>query len=337
MENDLGTDLEWIAVAHHNTEHPHLHLVIRGVGNDGQSHRFKRDYVKHGIRGIAEDICTRQLGYRISRDASEAERREIGEPRFTSLDRAILRDAQKSAPGPDSSYLIIVKNPAQKGLNESARLHLNHVVARLAVLQRMGLAESTAPHTWHVRYDVEEVLRAMQRASDRQKTLSANGVPVSDKRLQIEILDTRQLTSVEGRILVHGQDGQSGQNYLILEGTDAKVHFIYYTPEMEEARSRGGLRTNCFVRLRKLSIAGRSALDIRDLGDAANLLENRGLLGENALSLLKSGAIPTEDGWGGWLGKYQAALASAANEIGRNRELRLEPSPERRRDRSRGR
>jgi hypothetical protein len=123
----------------------------------------------------------------------------------------------------------------------------------------------------------------------------------------------------------------------MLEGTDAKVHFIYYTPEMEEARSRGGLPTNSFVRLQKLPFTGRSALDIRDLGDAEKLLENRHLLRETARSLLKRGVIPTEDGWGGWLGKYQAALASAANEISRNRERLSAPSPERRRDRSRGR
>lgn len=337
MENDLETDLEWIAVAHHNTEHPHLHMVIRGVRCGGQPLQLRRDYVQHRIRDIAQDLCTRQLGYRTSRDASEAERREIGEPRFTSLDRAILREAPKSEPGPDSSYFAIVKNPAQAGLNKSARLHLNHVVVRLAVLQRLGLAEPTAPHTWHVRYDVEEVLRSMQQVSDRQKTLTAHGVPMSDERLPIEMLDMRQLTAVEGSILVHGQDDQSGQSYLILEGTDAKVDFIYYTPEMDQARSRGGLRTNSFVRLPKLSHVGRPILDIRDLGDAEKLLYNRRLLEENACELLKRGATPTEDGWGGWLGKYQAALASAANEIGRNRELQSASSPQRRRDRSRGR
>jgi len=337
MENDLGTDLEWIAVAHHNTEHPHLHMVIRGVGSDGRPIRLKRDYIKHGIRDIAEDICTRQIGYRTSRDAADAERREIGEPRFTSLDRAILREAQKSPPGPESSYFIVVKNPALAGLNDAARLHLNHVVARLAVLQRMGLAELAAPHTWHVRYDVEESFEPCRRARDRQKTLAAHGVPVSDERLQTEMLDMRQLTAVEGRILVHGQDEQSGQNYLILEGTDAQVHFIHYTPEMDEVRGRGGLRTNYYVRLRKLFVAGRPTLDIRDLGDAEKLLNNRRLLEENVRELLKCGAVPTEDGWGGWLGKYQAALASAANEISRNRERLSAPSPERRRDRSRGR
>ena len=50
--------------------------------------------------------------------------------------------------------------------------------------------------------------------------------------------------SVEGRVLVHGQDDQNGRSYLMLEGTDARVHFINYTPEIEEARSRGELRTN---------------------------------------------------------------------------------------------
>ena len=36
-----------------------------------------RDYVKHGIRAVAEDLCTRQLGYRTSLDAAEAYRREV--------------------------------------------------------------------------------------------------------------------------------------------------------------------------------------------------------------------------------------------------------------------
>ena len=105
MEEDLGTDLEWVAVEHHNTEHPHVHVVVRGVRSDGQPLRLSRDYVKHGIRGIAADLCTRQLGYRTQRDAAEAERREITEERFTSLDRRLLRDAQEisSDLGPHTS------------------------------------------------------------------------------------------------------------------------------------------------------------------------------------------------------------------------------------------
>ncbi|WP_246617763.1 relaxase/mobilization nuclease domain-containing protein [Rhizobium populisoli] len=30
MESDLGTKLDWVAVDHHNTGHPHTHVIVRG-------------------------------------------------------------------------------------------------------------------------------------------------------------------------------------------------------------------------------------------------------------------------------------------------------------------
>src|SRR5271166_1627643 len=201
--------------------------------------------------------------------------------------------------------------------------------ARLAVLQRIGLAEPAGANTWHVRRDLEEVLRAMQRAADRQKTLAAHGVPISDDRLPIDVLDARTFTVVEGRILVHGQDENSGRGYLMLEGTDARVHFVQYTLEMEVLRADGGLRTNSFLRLRRRTGSGKAALTVRDLGDSEKVLNNRALLGENARALLKRGIVPTEDGWGGWLGRYQSALAHAAREISRDRDLQTRRSRQR--------
>ena len=73
MEKDLGTSLEWVAVEHNNTEHPHVHVVVRGVRDDGEVLLMSREYVQRGIRGIAEDLCTRQLGYRTEIDAADAE------------------------------------------------------------------------------------------------------------------------------------------------------------------------------------------------------------------------------------------------------------------------
>jgi hypothetical protein len=144
--------------------------------------------------------------------------------------------------------------------------------------------------------------------------------------------DLRQVTSVEGRVLVHGQDEQTGRNYLMLEGTDAKVHFIQYTPEMEEARSRGELRTNSFVRLRRLS--STAILDVWDLGEAENLLKNSRHLSETAHELLNRGSVPTEDGWGGWLGQYQTLLRQTALEIEERSNRDQLPVRHRRRDRS---
>ena len=312
MEKDLGTDLEWVAAEHHNTEHPHAHVVIRGVRDNGETLRLSREYVQQGIRGIAADLCTRQLGYRTELDGAEAERREVTEKRLTSIDKRLLKDAQEFVPDSGSEYFTVSRNPAQTRASETARSRIRHDIARLAVLRQMGLAEPTGATTWRLRRDFEQVLRAMQRTADRQRTLAAHGVLMSDERLPIEVLDLRQVTSVEGRVLVHGQDEQTGRNYLMLEGTDAKVHFIQYTSEMEEARSRGELRTNSFVRLRKLSVT--ATLDVNDLGDAERLLKNPLHLSETARAFLKRGITPTEDGWGGWLGRYQAALREVTSE-----------------------
>src|SRR3984957_14163700 len=93
MEKDLGTDFEWVAVEHHNTEHPHVHVVVRGLRTDGTSLRMSREYIQQGIRSAAEHLCTRQLGFRTELDAADAQGREISESRFTSLDRRIMREA----------------------------------------------------------------------------------------------------------------------------------------------------------------------------------------------------------------------------------------------------
>jgi hypothetical protein len=123
----------------------------------------------------------------------------------------------------------------------------------------------------------------------------------------------------------------------MLEGTDAKVHFIRYTPEMEQLRADGELRTNSFLRIRRLPGDGEPVLDVQDLGDSEKALQNRTLLGENAMAMLKRGIVPTEDGWGGWLGRYQAALAKTGHEIIQNREIQSERRRDSRRDKSRGR
>src|SRR6185312_9860422 len=141
------------------------------------------------------------------------------------------------------------------------------------------------------------------------------GVLLSDERLPMQALDLRQTSSVEGRVLMHGEDEQSGRHYLMLEGVDARVHYIEYTREMEEARARGELRTNTFVGLRRILVDEESTLQIEDLGSSEALLKNRRYFRNQARQFLKQGILPNEDGWGGWLGQYQTALKQAAAAI----------------------
>jgi len=35
VERDLGVHLDWVAVDHHNTDNPHVHVIVRGVRRDG--------------------------------------------------------------------------------------------------------------------------------------------------------------------------------------------------------------------------------------------------------------------------------------------------------------
>jgi type IV secretory pathway VirD2 relaxase len=333
VESDLGIPLEWAAVAHFNTEHPHVHVALRGVGRDHQEVRLPREYVKSGIRTAAEDLCTRQLGHRTDFDAAEAERREIREKRFTSLDRLILRTAEL-LPDASSSILTIAPGSRKSGESDFSSTRRQHLISRLAVLEDMGLARSVAAGTWTLSSDIEPVLRAMQRAGDRQKVLAAHGALLSDERLPMEVLDLRQMSSVGGRVLMHGEDEQSGRHYLMLEGVDARLHYIEYTREMEEARARGELRTNSFVQLRRILVDEESTLQIEDLGNAEALLKNRRHFRNQARQFLKQGILPKENGWGGWLGQYQAALKQAAVDI---QYPARRPDKDRKRDRSRDR
>jgi hypothetical protein len=215
-------------------------------------------------------------------------------------------------------------------LSETARLRIRHEASRLAVLHRMGLAESTGGTSWLVRRDCEQVLRAMQRSVDRQKTLARHGALMSDERLPMTTLEMRDLTSVEGRILVHGEEESSGRSYLMLEGTDGKVYHIYRTPEMEELRSRRGLQTNSFIRLRKFSTVCGHEVEIHDWGDAEAILKNKAHLRETAREMIRRGVYPQDAGWNRWLGRYQKALVDTAF------ALEHEKAKERERRRNRG-
>ena len=68
MERDLETRLDWVAVDHHNTGHPHTHILIRGVTDDSKTLNIAGDYIAHGMRYRASEILTRELGLQTERD-----------------------------------------------------------------------------------------------------------------------------------------------------------------------------------------------------------------------------------------------------------------------------
>jgi hypothetical protein len=48
MEQDLGTRLDWVAVDHCNTGHPHTHIIVRGKDEKGRDLVIGREYLTRG-------------------------------------------------------------------------------------------------------------------------------------------------------------------------------------------------------------------------------------------------------------------------------------------------
>lgn len=303
MEKDLKARLEWVAAVHFNTEHPPVHITLRGKDQNGCALVIARDYIRSGIRSHAENLATKALGARTERDAEEARQREITQARYTSLDRII----QRANDGQSSSFTITTDILAPGLSDRERRLHQN-LSARLVQLEKMGLAKPIASQQWIVQSDFETVLRTLQLTVDRQKMLAVHGALLSDPRFPFEITDIRKLKMVEGCVLLHAEDEASGRRYLLLEGTDAKLHLVYHTQEIEEARRAGKLAVNNFVHLEKRFADRSPQIEISDYGDADALLKNRGLMNKQAQRLLRQGILVGQDLWGGWLGQYHKAL-----------------------------
>jgi hypothetical protein len=92
MEKDLRTSLEWVAVDHLDTAHPHTHIMLRGKDDLGQNLVISREYISRGIRERAAELVTLDLGPRTDLEIEQRLRAEIGAERLTSIDRRLMRD-----------------------------------------------------------------------------------------------------------------------------------------------------------------------------------------------------------------------------------------------------
>jgi hypothetical protein len=116
------------------------------------------------------------------------------------------------------------------------------------------------------------------------------------------------------------------------------VHYIPYTAEMDETRSQGGLRTNSFIAIRKLFVAGQPLIEIDELGHSETVLTSGRVLREMAQQLRKSDIVPKRGRLGRVARTYQKALCETfvrVEQQQRDRELRK--AKERDPDRSHGR
>jgi len=258
MEKDVGTRLDWMAVDHWNTEHPHIHLIVRGVRDDGEDLVIARDYIKEGMRDRARDLTTQELGPRSDLDIRRSLESQIQSERWTQLDRQLLRDSR------DTGVIDLAPRPHRQPDDYHALK-----IGRLRRLEALGLADQVGPGQWVIDDKAEATLRELGQRGDiikrMHRALTERGIERGSGSYVLagESLDT----PIIGRLVDRGLDDElSGTAYAVVDGVDGRTHHI----KLSELEAAGDSTPGSIVELRKFDDARgqrRAALAVRsDLG-----------------------------------------------------------------------
>ena len=161
MEEDLGTKLDWVAVDHFNTGHPHSHVVIRGKDEAGKDLIIAQDYITDGVRLRAQELATLELGPETDLELRSKLTAEIAAERFTRIDRAMLAEV-----GEGTLDLRPETGQVRADFDRTLR------IGRLQMLARYGLATESEPGVWQLSDQMEPTLRELGERGDIVKAIN---------------------------------------------------------------------------------------------------------------------------------------------------------------------
>src|SRR3990167_4784062 len=220
IEADLGTRLDWVAVDHWNTDNPHTHVVLRGKDDTGKDLVISHDYIAFGMRHRAAELATEWLGPRTELEIQRTMQREVDHERWTSLDRALQREAKDGLVLPET-----LKDP---GLQRQRQM----LIGRLQRLQCMGLATEQQPGVWTIHPETEPTLRAMGERGDIIRNMQR---AMSGKQCEFAVFQPgADGHTIVGRVAAKGlADELYNKGYLVIDGTDGKAHYVALPPRSE--------------------------------------------------------------------------------------------------------
>lgn len=227
-EKDLDTRLEWVAVDHYNTGHPHTHVIVRGVDDRGKDLVIARDYISRGIAARASDIVSLDLGPRTELEIREARRSEISAARFTQLDRSLLTSLDDQGLAPAWH-----RDPFEQSVR----------AARLGTLARMGLAVEEEKGRYRLDPDLEGVLRTMGKRGDIIATMHERLKARPELAPhEYAIFDPGKDRAIVGRVQARGlSDEHQDRHYMIVEATDGRTHYVDLGQELADGAMQGRL------------------------------------------------------------------------------------------------
>jgi type IV secretory pathway VirD2 relaxase len=218
MEEDLGTRLDWVAVDHFNTGHPHSHIVIRGRDDLRKDLIIAQDYITDGVRLRAQERATLELGLETDIELRSKLQAEISNDRFTRIDRAMMSEV-------DNGLLDLRPEAGQLRADFDRTLR----IGRLQVLERFGLAREIEPGVWRLSDRLEPTLRELGERGDIIKSINRAIAARGDERSAESILLHGDATSapVIGRVIGKELTDELGDRVgLIIDGIDGRVHHV---------------------------------------------------------------------------------------------------------------
>lgn len=243
MAEDLGTKLDWVAVDHFNTGHPHSHIVLRGKDDRGANLVIAPEYIAHGLRERAMRLVTLDLGPRTDLEIEERLRSDVGAERLTAIDRQLLRDLDA-----ERRVVAAAADPFRQALR----------AGRLQKLAALGLAEPVGPGRWHLAESIEDTLRRMGERGDiirtMQRELTARRLARAPADQVIFDPAAAPVKPLVGRVVMRGvADEHNDRHYLIVDGIDGRTHYAAIgRPEFGGADARLAIEpipTGAVVRL----------------------------------------------------------------------------------------
>jgi type IV secretory pathway VirD2 relaxase len=236
MESDLGTRLDWVGIVHWNTDNPHVHLLVRGVAEDGSDLVISREYISHGLRSRAKDLVSAELGPKPEQEIRSALAREVDAERWTRLDKAIQMAAD------DIGFIDL--RPDNPGVDDPEVRRF--AIGRLQQLERMGLATAAGPGQWMVALEAERTLRDLGMRGDIIKTMHrAFTERGQDRGIADYVIESGSASSpIIGRLVATGlHDELTGEAYAVIDGTDGRAHHIRFrgTEAFAHAPPAGGI------------------------------------------------------------------------------------------------
>ncbi|OCX72291.1 hypothetical protein A6M27_02775 [Acidithiobacillus thiooxidans] len=252
MEDHLGKPLEWAAVDHYNTAHPHVHVVLRGKDNL----QISPDLIRNGLRKMAEEQITARLGYKSPGEVLHSREKEIEARQFTRLDKDIQHRLQ-TVPAISQDRLFITEHPlkpaAGKRVHQSDYVSQRLRLRRLDTLEKLGIAEKVGPTTWAFEEGWEKALKDLQVLQQRTTMINQGRALMTDPRCPPVVTKIQAGDHLVGRVLGTGMDEQYDRSFILIEGTDSRVHIVYQNNAIEKQRAEQKLQPRTLV-----AISGKS-------------------------------------------------------------------------------